>query len=72
MEFWLNGEYLDDMHVTGSGEGCIGDDLGGQWLAPPAFQALYLGWERYQLANNERNLWVDDVAIGNERMGCPE
>jgi hypothetical protein len=52
--------------------GCIGDDLNGQWLAPPAFQSLYLGWERYQAAGNDRNLWVDDVVVSAERVGCPE
>lgn len=71
MQFWLNGEELEDIHVIGSGEGCIGNALNGQWLAPPAFQTLYLGWEHYQPAGNDINLWVDAVAVSNERLGCP-
>ena len=71
MQFWMNGNELTDLHVTGEGEGCGGDDLGGQWLAPPAFQTLYLGWEHYQQTANPIDLWVDDVAVSTERLGCP-
>ena len=47
------------------------DYVGGQWLAPPAFTTLHLGWESYQTSSNDRNLWVDDVAVATERVGCP-
>src|SRR4051812_29919374 len=44
MGFWLDGNELSDLRVVdrGSGpeSGCLGDDLKGQWLAPPAFQSL--------------------------------
>lgn len=72
MEFWLDGVNLEDMHVTQEGEGCIGADLQNQWLAPPAFTQLYLGWERYQDAGNDRNLWIDDVVLSTERVGCAQ
>lgn len=71
MQFWLNGAELEDIHVTGRGEGCVGNALNGDWLAPPAFQTLYLGWEHYQPPANDINLWVDAVAVGAERVGCP-
>jgi hypothetical protein len=71
MQFWLNGTELSDIHVTGMGEGCGGNDLNGQWTAPPDFDTLYLGWEHYQLPANDINLWVDDVAVSTERVGCP-
>jgi len=71
MQFWMNGTELTDIHVTGEGEGCVGNALGGQWTAPPAFQTLYLGWEHYQQTANPIDLWVDDVAVGTERLGCP-
>jgi hypothetical protein len=71
MQFWMDGSELTDIHVTGQGEGCVADDLGGQWIAPPAFQTLYLGWEHYQQTANPIDLWVDDVAVGTERLGCP-
>ena len=71
MQFWMNGTELTDIHVTGEGEGCVGNALEQQWLAPPAFQTLYLGWEHYQQTQNPIDLWVDDVAVGTERLGCP-
>jgi polysaccharide lyase-like protein len=75
MQLWLDGTELTDVHVvdrpTTPGSGCLGNDVNGEWLAPPAFTTLHLGWENYQAASNDRNLWVDDVAIGTERMGCP-
>jgi hypothetical protein len=75
MQLWLDGTELADMHVvdrpTTPGSGCLGNALNGEWLAPPAFTTLHLGWENYQMSSNDRNLWIDDVAIGTERMGCP-
>jgi hypothetical protein len=76
MQLWLDGSELTDLHVVerGQGEqsGCLGTEaLGGRWLAPPAFQSLYLGWERYQETSNDQNLWVDDVVVSQSRIGCP-
>jgi hypothetical protein len=71
MQFWLNGAEVADIHVTQQGEGCVGNALEGQWIAPPAFQTLYLGWEHYQLPANPIDLWVDDVVVSTERVGCP-
>jgi polysaccharide lyase-like protein len=71
MQFWLEGNELADIHVIDRGEGCGGDDLGGQWLAPPAFQTLYLGWEHYQQTQNPIDLWVDAVVVDTKRVGCP-
>jgi hypothetical protein len=71
MQFWLNGTELTDIHVTDRGEGCGGQALAGQWLAPPAFQTLYLGWEHYQQTMNPIDLWMDDVVVDTQRIGCP-
>jgi hypothetical protein len=71
MQFWLNGTELTDIHVTGMGEGCVANDLGGQWIAPPAFQTLYLGWEHYQQTMNPIDMWMDDIVVDTQRVGCP-
>jgi hypothetical protein len=76
MQFWLDGSELSDLHVrdrgTGAESGCLStEQLGGQWLAPPAFQSLYLGWERYQEPENDQDLWIDEVVVSRERVGCP-
>jgi polysaccharide lyase-like protein len=71
MQLWLNGTELSDIHVTQQGEGCGGDALAQQWIAPPAFQTLYLGWEHYQQAANPIDVWMDDVVVDTKRVGCP-
>lgn len=76
MEMWVDGKELTELHIVdgkaGEGSGCIGHDLKDQWLAPPAFNSLYLGWERYQEPTNDRNVWFDDLAVSLERIGCPQ
>jgi len=71
MQFWLNGSEVQDIHVTDRGEGCGGNALNGQWLAPPAFNDLLLGWEQYQAWQGDIRIWVDGVAVSTERLGCP-
>jgi hypothetical protein len=69
MEFWLDGTQLDDLTVMGRGEGCISHDTGDNWYAP-VFDTLRLGWEHYQ-ATSPKELYIDDVALDDERIGCP-
>jgi hypothetical protein len=71
MQFWLNGNEVSDIHVTDRGEGCGGNALNGQWLAPPAFNDLLLGWEHYQAWQGDIRLWMDAVAVSTERLRCP-
>lgn len=70
LEFWLNGRALDDMHIVGKGEGCIAHDLNDVWQAPAAFDVLRLGWE-HVATTDQRDIWIDDVAVGTTRQGCP-
>lgn len=75
MQFWLDGEEIVDLRVKEQGKGpasgCLGDDLNGLWSGPPAFQSLYLGWEHYQEPENTPEIWIDDVAVSLQRIGCP-
>ena len=71
MQFWLDGTEVSDIHVTDRGEGCGGNDLNGQWLAPPAFDNLFLGWEHYQAWSGDIRIWLDAVAVSTQRLGCP-
>jgi hypothetical protein len=75
MQLWINGNEITDLHVvdrpTDRSAGCAGNDTGGEWIAPPNFTTLHLGWENYQTSTNDRNLWVDDVVVSTERIGCP-
>jgi hypothetical protein len=69
--FWLDGEPLEDLTIVGSGEGCSPDATGGTWYFPRPFERLYVGWESYQ-DDAAREVWIDDVAVGESRIGCPE
>lgn len=71
MRFWLDGVELTDLAMNGTGQGCGGgapsQDL--VWTAP-TFTRIDVGWESYQV-DDARTMWIDDVAIGTERLGCP-
>lgn len=72
MQFWIDGREIT--HVKGravAADACRGQDLEGRWLAPPRFDSLYMGLERYGDTVNDQNLWMDDVALSTRRVGCP-
>jgi len=71
MQFWLDGRKV--VHVTGrtrAANACRGNDLAGVWRAPPKFDSFYIGFERYADSANDQNLWIDDIAISKQRVGC--
>jgi hypothetical protein len=73
LEFWLDGARVT--HVTGSAAdvgACKGNDLQREWRAPPRFDSLYMGFERYADSANDQDLWIDDVALSKSRIGCPQ
>jgi hypothetical protein len=72
LEFWLDGHEV--AHVRGGARAagaCRGSDLAGEWRAPPKFDSLYLGLERYADSANDQNMWWDDVVLSKGRVGCP-
>ncbi|MCK6586050.1 MAG: polysaccharide lyase [Polyangiaceae bacterium] len=69
MQIWLDGAELPDLHVEKSGQGCTSQPGDYVWLAP-SFSDIFVGWESYIL-DEPRTIWIDDLAIGAERLGCP-
>ncbi len=69
MRFWMNGVADTDLTMTGTGQGCVNQPSTYEWLAP-SFQRVDLGWESYQ-PDAARDFWIDDVALGTQRIGCP-
>jgi hypothetical protein len=69
MQFWLNGAELTDLAMNGKGQGCVNQAASFEWTAP-TFEQFDLGWESYQ-PDGARVIWIDDVALGTERLGCP-
>jgi len=68
-KFWLDGTAITDLTVTGQGQGCLNDGTGNKWIYP-TFQHVFVGWESYQ-NDDPREIWIDDVAIGTSKIGCP-
>ncbi len=69
LQLWMDGTEVTDIHVKGTGQGCIGNDLGGQWLAPTMTKAT-LGWESYQ-QDVGHTMYIDDVVLDDTAVGCP-
>jgi hypothetical protein len=68
MRFWLDGNAVDDLEVHEQGTQCISDGTNGVWYYP-TFESLNLGWREWWEAGT-RELWIDDVALATERIGC--
>lgn len=66
--YWLDGQELTDTHTTLNGS--PSNPTQNPWPAP-RFETLDLGWETYILDVGAADLWYDDVAIDDERIGCP-
>ncbi len=72
LEFWLDGKRITRVAGRADAAACRGNDLAGEWRAPPRFDSLYLGFERYADSANDQDLWIDDVALSTRRVGCPK
>lgn len=72
MRFWLDGRPVDSLTVAGGRtDACVHQDGATYVLPSPDFGArLDVGWESYNADRAPRTLWVDDVALGTERVGC--
>lgn len=71
---WLDGEAHEDMtRVPTTPNVCCGN-ASEEWTAPP-FEMLQLGYKNWQPDSAEgenEEVWIDDVAVGTERIGCPD
>lgn len=66
-ELWLDGQPVNEVTVMGQGDGCV-NRASLPWHFP-AFDRLSVGWMAYQ-AYGAQELWLDDVALGTQRIGC--
>ena len=65
----MNGTPVADLDVIKKGQGCLGNDLGGQWLAP-TFKSTTIGWESYQ-QDVGHTMYIDDVILDTAPVDCP-
>jgi hypothetical protein len=71
LEFWLDGKRITRVAGRADESACRGNDLAGEWRAPPRFDSFYIGLERYADSANTQDLWIDDVELSRRRVGCP-
>ncbi len=65
MKIWIDGVLINEITVRGRGQGCLDNDLNGEWIFP-VFEDVQIGWVDYQLNGGERNVWIDDFAISSK------
>jgi hypothetical protein len=63
MHFWMDGQAIESMTV-------IDPQCGGPWQAP-AFERVDLGWGSAPAGVAVAEMWIDDVGIDSQRIGCP-
>lgn len=70
-QVWIDGVEQVSLHTT-SKEFRPGDQEMGKTFTHPTYQRLRIGWWIYQ--NNSvpaaNNVWLDEIAIDDERIGC--
>lgn len=72
VHMWLDGQPQTEADVVGKGTACATGPADGTWTAPKAFSKIILGWETYTQASEVANeVWLDDLVMGPERIGCP-
>lgn len=70
MQLSVDGYGVPGLAVEGTGESCSGPEPKGPWTAP-SFSEVYLGWET-NVADEARVVWIDDVVLATQPIGCPE
>lgn len=76
MRLWMDGQEVSGTAVQNkkplpgpAHNGCVQDSTQGNWYIPRA-EKLRLGWEHFQ-DSIDHQIWVDDIVIDDERIGCP-
>jgi hypothetical protein len=74
---WVDGQPMTEVDAVMSGKQCQGPGFMGRkmmpsyrWEGPQLFDKLFIGWEQYQ-DTPANEVWIDDVVVGPERVGCP-
>jgi hypothetical protein len=63
--FFLDGIEHPSLHTTATSNGGNGKP----YLLPD-FTNVWIGWQEYQSSTQDFELWIDEVAIDGERVGC--
>ena len=64
--FFWDGVEHPSLHTTASVHGGNANPF-----LLPNFTSVWLGWQEYQASTEPFELWIDEIAIDPERIGCP-
>lgn len=71
IDITLNGNSLSDIRVYGSGHSCENSGTqAGAWYAPQLFERLHVGIEQYADDALPRTVYIDDVTVHTDFVGC--
>ncbi|MEO8900374.1 MAG: hypothetical protein ABI488_02075 [Polyangiaceae bacterium] len=65
--FWWDGVEHPSLYTKPSTP--HGGNEGVQYILPQ-FQQVWLGWQEYQASTTKFELWLDEIAIDKDRIGC--
>lgn len=75
---WIDGQAMTEIDAVHNGKQCQGPGFNNKpmsasygWESPEVFDKLIIGYEQYQDTPGQE-VWIDDVAVGGERIGCPQ
>jgi len=69
MHYWLDGVAQTAVDIVKTDSSCVTAPPGNLWQAP-TFDKLMLGWYS-QAFNMPVELWMDDIVVSTDRVGCP-
>ncbi len=72
MHLWLDGAAQTEVDVVGNGTACVAPAAANTpWQGPQTFTKFALDWEAYGTDSPQQQVWFDEFAIGEQRIGCP-
>ena len=73
MHVWLDGAPAAAVDAVGTGSACVAPEPASTpWQGPERFSKLSLVWEAYGTDSPQQQVWFDELAIGTQRIGCPD
>jgi hypothetical protein len=72
LRFWLNDNELTEIQVNNTGDECTFSTQNDVWWGPENFTDIRLGIEQYDESDLARTLYIDDIAIDDRFVSCPD
>ncbi len=71
LTYWLNGTKMSVSVKNKNGSNCVSHSQNDLWTGPAKFDSLQLGANQYKATDKPRTLYIDDVVVDTQRVGCP-